>query len=240
MSGFEKQTYTQVPNSLFEIMHQMDECELKVVLYICRHTFGYHRDEVRISTRKLADAIKMSVASVDKGGNAAVERGLIERVTDGQNTTVWRAIVSVSENESPAAVPENGTPVTQKMEQSVPDNESQVGVKERIKKTDKKKPIIINSLVAQMFEEAFGTFYGQQEQTKWATLYDSVGPDRAAELVSWAIKKEIHLENRRSLVDSMETAAKNWREKGKSKQTAAQSGDPDKYSKNSAYAEYLA
>jgi phage replication O-like protein O len=239
MSGFEKQTYTQVPNSLFEIMHEMDECELKVVLYICRYTFGYHRDEVQISTRKLAAAIKMSVASVDKGANAAVDRGLIERVTEGQNSTVWRAIVSDSENESPAAVLENETPVTQKMNRSVPDNESQVGVKERIKKTDKKK-IIINSLVAQMFEDAFGTFYGHKEQTRWATLYDSVGPDRAAELIKWATKKEIHLENRRSLIDSMETAAKNWREAGKSKQTAAQSGDPDKYDKKSAYAEYLA
>jgi phage replication O-like protein O len=239
MSGFEKQTYTQVPNSLFEIMHEMDECELKVVLYICRYTFGYHRDEVQISTRKLAAAIKMSVASVDKGANAAVDRGLIERVTEGQNSTVWRAIVSDSENESPAAVLESGTPVTQKMNRSVPDNESQVGVKERIKKTDKKK-IIINSLVAQMFEDAFGTFYGHKEQTRWATLYDSVGPDRAAELIKWATKKEIHLENRRSLIDSMETAAKNWREAGKSKQTAAQSGDPDKYDKKSAYAEYLA
>jgi phage replication O-like protein O len=137
MSGFEKQTYTQVPNSLFEIMHEMDECELKVVLYICRYTFGYHRDEVKISTRKLANAIKMSVASVDKGANAAVDRGLIERITDGQNTTIWRAIVSDSENESPDTVLENETPVTQKMNRSVPDNESQVGVKERIKKAKK-------------------------------------------------------------------------------------------------------
>jgi phage replication O-like protein O len=147
MSGFEKQTYTQVPNSLFEIMHEMDECELKVVLYICRYTFGYHRDEVRISTRKLADAIKMSVASVDKGGNAAVERGLIERVTDGQNTTVWRAIVSDSKNESPADVPENETPVTQKVEQSVPDNESQVGVKESIKKDLNKRGDLVDALL---------------------------------------------------------------------------------------------
>lgn len=128
MSGFEKQTYTQVPNSLFEVMQDMDECELKVVLYICRHTFGFHRDEMKISTRKLSKAIKMSIASVDKGANAAVVRGLIERITDGQNTTLWRAIVSDSENESPDS--ENESVVIQKMNQIDSENESQVGVKE--------------------------------------------------------------------------------------------------------------
>jgi phage replication O-like protein O len=144
MSGFENQTYTQVPNSVFKIMGDMDECELKVILYICRYTFGYHRDEVKISTRKLAKAIKMSVASVDKGANAAVDRGLIERITEGQNTTLWRAIVSDSENESPETEPENETPVTQKVNQSVPDNESQVGVKESIKKDLNKRGDLVD------------------------------------------------------------------------------------------------
>ena len=128
MSGFEKQTYTQVPNSLFEIMSEMDECELKVVLYICRYTFGYHREEIKISTRKLAEAIGMNTASVAKGAEAAVARGLIEKITDGQNTTVWRALVSDSENESP---------VIQKMNRSDSENESQSGVKETINKKNK-------------------------------------------------------------------------------------------------------
>jgi len=128
MSGFEKQTYTQTPNSLFDVMKDMDECELKVVLYICRLTFGYHRDEIKISTRKLAEAIGMNTASVSKGAEAAVKRGLIEKITDGQNTTVWRAIVSDSNFESP---------LIQKMNQTVTENESQVGVKERIKKHSK-------------------------------------------------------------------------------------------------------
>lgn len=140
MSGFEKQTYTQVPNSLFSIMHEMDECELKVVLYICRYTFGYHRDEVKISTRKLAKAINMSVSSVDKGADSAVKRGLIERVTDGQNTTTWRAIVSDSKSDTPQSDSNIDTGVIQKTNHSVSENESQVGVKERIKKEKYRDP----------------------------------------------------------------------------------------------------
>ena len=64
---FEKLTYTQTPNSLFSVMKEMDECELKVVLLICRYTFGYHREEVKLSTRKIADEIGMSIVSVSKG-----------------------------------------------------------------------------------------------------------------------------------------------------------------------------
>jgi len=132
MTGFEKQTYTQVPNSLFEIMGDMDECELKVVLYICRYTFGYHREGVTVSTRKMARAIGMSVASVAKGAEAAEKRGLIERVNDGQNSTEWRAIVNQgdSNSESPNAK------VIQKMNQGDSNSESQVGLnkdKESIK-----------------------------------------------------------------------------------------------------------
>ena len=122
---FEKQTYTQLPNSLFIVMKDMDECELKVVMLICRYTFGYHRDEVKLSTRRIADEIGMNTASVQKGADKAVERGLIEKVIDGNKTTLWRALVSDSEIESP---------VIQKLNRGVSDNESLLGVKERVKK----------------------------------------------------------------------------------------------------------
>jgi len=99
---FEKQTYTQTPNSLFIEMKDMDECELKVVMLICRYTFGYHRDEVKLSTRRIADEIGMNTASVQKGAGRAIERGLIEKVIDGNKTTTWRALVSDSNSDTPA------------------------------------------------------------------------------------------------------------------------------------------
>jgi len=97
---FQKQTYTQTPNSLFTEMKDMDECELKVVMLICRYTFGYHRDEVKLSTRRIADEIGMNTASVQKGADAAVERGLIEKVIDGNKTTLWRAVVDDSNSDT--------------------------------------------------------------------------------------------------------------------------------------------
>lgn len=136
MAGFENQTYTQVPNSLFKIMGDMDECELKVVLYICRHTFGFHREEIKISTRQLAEGIGMNTASVQKGADSAVKRGLIEKITDGQKTTVWRALVSDSENESE---------VIQKMTHPDSENDTQLGVKERLKKDSKESKKILKN-----------------------------------------------------------------------------------------------
>ena len=124
---FEKQTYTQTPNSLFVIMKDMDECELKVVLLICRYTFGYHREEVKLSTRRIADEIGMNTASVQKGADKAIERGLIEKVIDGNKTTTWRAMVSDSEFESP---------MIQKLNRGVSKIESLSGVKENKKKNN--------------------------------------------------------------------------------------------------------
>lgn len=127
--GFESPNFTQVPNDLFLKMGGMDECELKVVMYICRYTFGYHRDSVKISIRKMAIAIGMNTASVAKGAAAAERRGLIRRVIDGLNTTEWRAIVT-------DAVSEIESPVYQKLNHPVSEIESQVGLnkdKERVK-----------------------------------------------------------------------------------------------------------
>jgi arginyl-tRNA synthetase len=44
----------------------------------------------------------MNTASVQKGADKAIERGLIEKVIDGNKTTTWRALVSDSEIESPS------------------------------------------------------------------------------------------------------------------------------------------
>jgi hypothetical protein len=134
---FEKQTYTQTPNSLFLEMKNMDECELKVVLLICRYTFGYHREEVKLSTRRIADEIGMNTASVQKGADSAIERGLIEKVIDGNKTTTWRALVSDSEIESQ---------VIQKLNRGVSDNESLLGVKESIKKIKENVPFNSSNL----------------------------------------------------------------------------------------------
>jgi hypothetical protein len=99
--------------------------------------------------------------------------------------------------------------------------------------------LIINKDALDLFRSKLGKFKGEKELYRWALIHDSVGPEIAGQLVAWAFKKEIHLANRASLLDSLETAAKKWQKKPGRKQTAAESGDPNKYV-TGEFAEFLA
>jgi len=64
-----------------------------------------------------------------------------------------------------------------------------------------------------IFHERFGKFNSQKESKRWSVLFEAVGKDTAESLADWALKKEIHLNNRAGLLDSLETAAKSWKSK---------------------------
>lgn len=79
MTGFESPNYTMTPNDLFDrLMADMRETELKVVLYACRQTFGYHRETDLISLSQFEKATGLSRQGVIDGIEAAKERGLLE------------------------------------------------------------------------------------------------------------------------------------------------------------------
>ena len=72
--------HTQTPNELIdEHMRDMDMAELKVVLAICRKTFGWHKQYDRISLSQLEEITGMSRTSVIKGARQGIGRGVIER-----------------------------------------------------------------------------------------------------------------------------------------------------------------
>jgi hypothetical protein len=80
---------------------------------------------------------------------------------------------------------------------------------------------IINKQTLDLFKVHLGKFLSEKELLRWTTLSEAVGQARSEELLAWAFKKEIHLTNRAGLLDSLETAAKNWREK-----TTVRAGKP--------------
>jgi len=86
---FESPNYTQVPNDLFDIeMSKMGYAELKVVLAVCRYTFGYHQTERRISLTKLEAMTGLSRPAVIQGAIEAESHGHIKRYKDG-GVTLW-------------------------------------------------------------------------------------------------------------------------------------------------------
>lgn len=96
MNGFQSPNYTQTPNDLFdELLPAMGLAELKVVMCIVRHTFGFHKDEANLSIRKIARFTGLTAKSVMEGAKQAEDHGLITRRMDGNKTTLWNAVVSV-------------------------------------------------------------------------------------------------------------------------------------------------
>lgn len=93
MTGFQSPFHTAIPNDLFsEYLPGMGYAELKVVMVVCRETFGFHRDTFRLSIRKLATAAGLSARNAQLGAEAAVKRGLITQTANG-GVTLWGVVV---------------------------------------------------------------------------------------------------------------------------------------------------
>ena len=87
-TGFQEPNYTQTPNDLFILMASMKEAELRVVLAICRLTFGFHRTKARASLTRLQKMTGLSRQGVINGAKAAEERGLITKIS-GKGVNEW-------------------------------------------------------------------------------------------------------------------------------------------------------
>jgi len=79
--GFRSPKYTQVPDELFdELLSQLNESELKVLLYIVRRTFGFKKDRDNISIAQICNGIETKKGKVlDKGtglGKSSVIRAV--------------------------------------------------------------------------------------------------------------------------------------------------------------------
>ena len=95
MTGFQAPNYTQVPNDFFDLVMEMTEAETRILCALIRITFGYHRDEIKMSVRELAKVTKMSTSSVWVGAEKLEARGLIERsVSNNTTSTIWTVVIS--------------------------------------------------------------------------------------------------------------------------------------------------
>jgi hypothetical protein len=79
--GFASPSFTQVPDELFDaLLPTLADCELRVLLYIVRRTFGFKRDADTISLSQLVSGITTRDGQVlDRGtglSKATVARGL--------------------------------------------------------------------------------------------------------------------------------------------------------------------
>src|SRR5215217_3414056 len=79
--GFRSPNTTPIPDELFdELMAQLTGAELKVLLYICRRTFGFKKERDNISLHQLVEGITTKTGKkLDHGtglGKASVARAV--------------------------------------------------------------------------------------------------------------------------------------------------------------------
>lgn len=90
--GFSSPSWTMVPDEVFDmLMPELSNAELRVTLYIVRRTFGFKKTDDDISLRQMVQGITtkdgrvldggtgLSKASVARGVNGLVEKGIIEK-----------------------------------------------------------------------------------------------------------------------------------------------------------------
>ena len=106
VDGFQEPNYTQVPNDIFLLMEGMGKAELKVMMALCRLTFGFHKYRCRASLTTLQTMTGLSRPSVLQGASEAVKRGLIEKI-DGRGVTEW--VVKVVNQQLVKAVNQSGS-----------------------------------------------------------------------------------------------------------------------------------
>jgi hypothetical protein len=106
--GFGAPHFTQVPDIFFdEVAPNLTEAELRVALYVIRRTFGWKKDQDRISLRQMVEGIRsrdgevidrgtgMSKAGVVRGVKGLVAKGVIVAVRNasaarGDEATTYR------------------------------------------------------------------------------------------------------------------------------------------------------
>ncbi len=100
MSGFSAPTYTMVPNDFFDLAQEMKPAELRVLIYLMRETFGWHRSTISITIRKLARGTNLTPKSVMSASKELEAKGLVIRRVLLNNTTTWECVI---ESNTPCA-----------------------------------------------------------------------------------------------------------------------------------------
>ena len=70
--------YTKVPNILFQAATRLSQNELRVLLNILRHTYGFQRTQTEVSSRAIAQWAGINHPEVIKALRKLRDKGLIE------------------------------------------------------------------------------------------------------------------------------------------------------------------
>lgn len=142
--------FTQIPNSVISVMPHLSETEFKVIMAICRKTFGYHKKKDRISLSQLETMTGMSRKSITKAIKSDKFRGLIKTYKTPRGNEYEPIITPFKENEgSVKSTPPDGEVVKNLPQTSVkstpPASVKSTHTKENSTKENKQKILVAGS-----------------------------------------------------------------------------------------------
>lgn len=77
--------YTQVPNWFLDNFQDLSLSEIKVMLSICRYTFGYHKDRAKLSLSTLERLTGLTQKSIIAGASDLIKRGWVVKTPKGRS-----------------------------------------------------------------------------------------------------------------------------------------------------------
>ncbi len=83
----DKGHFTKTPNEILEAMALMGEAESRLTAVLVRLTYGYHKQEVKLTYNAMQEATGLSRGGVSNATNAVIERGFFRR----GNKSMWFA-----------------------------------------------------------------------------------------------------------------------------------------------------
>jgi hypothetical protein len=96
--GFQFPTTTPVPDEVFDVlMPQLSGAELKVLMYICRRTFGFKKESDSISLHQIATGITTRDGRVLDGGTGLCKRHVIRALKVLEKKNIIKVTRTVDE-----------------------------------------------------------------------------------------------------------------------------------------------
>ena len=94
--AIEKPNYTQIPNVILDNIFSFTHTEFKIVVFVCRHTFGWHREEHRMSFTFIEAGCGLSHDTVNNCLITLMAKGVFLREPSGNSFSYSLNIEKIS------------------------------------------------------------------------------------------------------------------------------------------------
>ena len=96
-----KPNFTQIPNVVLDVlMSKLTDAEFRCLIYICRRTYGFHRQSDSISYSQFQDGLEgldggcgLKTAAIARGLAGLVDKGLVEKYIDTKGVNHFSIIL---------------------------------------------------------------------------------------------------------------------------------------------------